>query len=79
MPRQKIIAVDDSPSLLLSPELLEKLGVSIGDELDLSVEGRTLIIRPTDETRRRARMDAAMKELMIRRRKVYERLAEGAR
>jgi antitoxin component of MazEF toxin-antitoxin module len=78
MPRQKIIAVDDSPSLLLTPELLEKPGVSIGDELDLTVEGRTLIIRPTDETERRARMDGAMKELMKRRRKVYGRLAEGA-
>ncbi len=77
MPGQKVIVVDNLPALLLPSELLEKLGVSIGDVLDLTVEGRTLIIRPTHETERRAKMDAAMKDLMIRRRVVYECLAEG--
>ena len=76
MPGQKVIVVDNLPALLLPSELLEKLGVSIGDVLDLTVEGRTLIIRPTHETERRAKMDAAMKDLMIRRRVVYECLAE---
>ncbi|HZS10228.1 MAG TPA: AbrB/MazE/SpoVT family DNA-binding domain-containing protein [Blastocatellia bacterium] len=79
MSRQQVTLVNDSPVLLLSPELMEKLGISIGDELELAVENRTLIVRPLDEVEREAKMDAAMKDLMERRREVYEKLAEGAK
>lgn len=79
MARQKITMIDDSPALLLSPELLEAIGISVGDEVEINVEDRALIIRGLNENERQVKLDEMMKELMNRRRSTYERLAEGAK
>jgi len=79
MQRQQITLVNDMPALMLSREIIEKLGLGVGDELEVAVENRTLILRPLDKTERGVKMDAAMKELMENRREVFERLAEGAK
>jgi antitoxin component of MazEF toxin-antitoxin module len=79
MSHQQVTLVDDSPALLLSPEMMEKLGISVGDTLEIAVENRTLIVRPLDEVERQIRMDEAMLKLMERRQDVYERLAEGVK
>lgn len=79
MQRQQVTLFNDAPAVLLAPEVLEQLGIKIGDELEITVEDSSLVLRPLNTTDRKSRMDAAMRELLERRREVYERLAEGVK
>lgn len=78
MTHQEITLVNNMPALLLSPEVLESLGIEVGDKMEVVVENQTLVLRPLNGTERKAKMDAAMLDLLERRRTVYEKLAEGA-
>ena len=66
MSTNQITTLGDSPALLLTQETLEKLGMNIGDEvsIDVSVENRTLTMRPLVEVERKQKMDALMAELL---------------
>ena len=79
MSTNQITTLGDSPALLLTQETLEKLGMNIGDEvsIDVSVENRTLTMRPLVEVERKQKMDVIMAELLESRNELYKRLAEG--
>jgi antitoxin component of MazEF toxin-antitoxin module len=79
MARIQITSVNDSPALVLTPEMAEKLGVSVGDEAEVSIEDRTLTLRPLDEIERERKAERIIDDLMERRRSAYERLAEGVK
>lgn len=78
MSRNRITETQNSAALLLSPELLEKLGINVGDEVDVSVVDRTLILRSLDEAARAQKIGAVTKIVFERRRSAYEELARGA-
>jgi antitoxin component of MazEF toxin-antitoxin module len=73
----RITTIGDSTVLVLSPELLLEMGINSGDEVDISIIGRTLIVRPLDEAERTQRIDDIIQNLLIRRQSAYERLAQG--
>ena len=79
MERQQVTLINDSPMVMLSPDLLDRLGIKIGDEVEIAIENSSLVLRPLNGKGRKAFMDEAMRELMERRRVVYERLAEGVK
>jgi hypothetical protein len=54
------------------------MGVEAGDEIDVSVEGRTLIVRPLDEAERARKIEAASQAVFEGRQGVFEELAKGA-
>lgn len=78
MSRRKITVAGDSATVFLPQEILDEMGVTVGDEVDVSVVDRTLIVRPLDEAERARRMNAATAEVLERRRSAYEELAKGA-
>ncbi|MGH9901507.1 MAG: AbrB/MazE/SpoVT family DNA-binding domain-containing protein [Pyrinomonadaceae bacterium] len=78
MSRRKITAAGDSAALLLPQEVLDQMGVGIGDEIDMTVVDRTLILRPPDEAERARKIDAAADAVFARRQGAYEELAKGA-
>lgn len=78
MSRKKITAAGNSASLELPQEILDELGVAVGDEVDLSVVDRTLILRPLDEVERARKIEAATTATFERRQSAYEELAKGA-
>jgi antitoxin component of MazEF toxin-antitoxin module len=78
MSRQRITADGKSATLELPQEILDELGVAVGDEVDLSVVNGTLILRPSDEAERAQKVEAATKATFERRRSAYEELAKGA-
>ena len=78
MSRKKITAAGDAATVFLPQEILDMMGVAVGDEVDVSVVDRTLIVRPLDEAERARRVDAATAEVFERRRSAYEELAKGA-
>ncbi len=51
----QLTTLGDFPALILTQETLEKLGMSIGDEvsIDVSVENPTLTMRPMAEVDRK--------------------------
>jgi antitoxin component of MazEF toxin-antitoxin module len=78
MSRKRITADGHSATLELPQEILDELGVAVGDEVDLTVVDRTLILRPLDEAERARTIEAATKATFERRRSAYEELAKGA-
>jgi len=78
MSRKRITAAEDSSTVVLPKEVLDMMGVEDGDEIDLSVVDRTLIVRPLDEAERAGKIDAATKAVLERRESAYEELAKGA-
>lgn len=55
MANQHVITLEDPAGLLITPEMLEQIGVSAGDQIEISVSERKLIVRPLAlaETERR--------------------------
>ena len=78
MSRKRITAAEDSSTLVLPKEVLDMMGVEEGEEIELSVVDRTLIVRPLDEAERAGKIDAATKAVFERRKSAYEELAKGA-
>lgn len=73
--RGKITAAGDSAAIILPRELLELAGLEIEKEVDLSVTGRTLIIRPAQEAERTSALSPAADRVFERRRGLLTRLA----
>lgn len=78
MSRKRITAIGNSAALELPQELLDELGVAVGDEVDLCVINRSLILRPLDEAERAQTIEAATQATFERRQSAYEELAKGA-
>ena len=74
-----VMTLEDPAGLLITAELLEQIGVSAGDKVEIKISDRSLTVRPLAETEQEKVMDEAMDSLMERRQKLYERLAEGAK
>lgn len=75
---KKIMVAEDSSVVVLPKEVLEMVGVEAGDEIDLSVVDRTLIVRSLNEVVRAEKIGAATKDVFERRKSAYEELAKGA-
>lgn len=78
MSRKRITVSESSTAFLLPQEILDLMGVDAGDEVDVSVVDRTLILRPLDEVERAQKIDAAARSAFERRQSAYEELAKGA-
>jgi antitoxin component of MazEF toxin-antitoxin module len=77
MSRERITAVGESVALLLPKDILDQLGIAVGDEVEVSVIDRTLLLQPLDEADRTKRLDALTKSVFARRQDAYVRLAKG--
>jgi antitoxin component of MazEF toxin-antitoxin module len=79
MSQERIVNVDDSAAVRLPAAVLERLGVGIGDLVDVSLEADALVIRSLSEAERRQRLEAATEDAFQRRGGAYAKLAEGHR
>jgi antitoxin component of MazEF toxin-antitoxin module len=67
MARERITAVGESAALFLPKEVLDKLGIAIGDEVELSLIDRTLLLQPLDEADRAQQLAAITQTVFARR------------
>jgi antitoxin component of MazEF toxin-antitoxin module len=79
MTDRHVMTLEDPAGLLITTELLEQIGVSPGDKVEIKIADRALSVRRLGETEQEKVMDEVMESLMERRQKLYERLAEGAK
>ena len=77
MSRERITAVGETAALLLPKEMLDKLGIAIGDEVELSLIDRTLLLQPLDEAARGQQLAAITNRVFVRRQSAYTQLAQG--
>jgi len=77
MSRERLTAVGESAALLLSKDVLDKLGLAIGDEVEVSLLDRTLLLQSLDEAARAQQLVTLTKSVFARRQSAYIRLAQG--
>lgn len=76
MSRKRIATSQDSAAILVPQEVLDEMGMSEGDEVDVTVSDRTLTMRPLNAERAR-KIEDATKAVFERRSAAYKKLAEG--
>jgi antitoxin component of MazEF toxin-antitoxin module len=74
--RRRITTSGNSAALLLSQDLLSLMGLAVGDEVDVSLVDRTLVVRPVSESERAIRVAEAVDAVYQRRRGLLRRLAK---
>ena len=75
MSYQRITTVGETPALLLRQELLDQVGIHVGDTIDVSVIDGMLIVSPIDEIERAQKLEAIRQKVFERRKSAYQRLA----
>lgn len=82
MANEHVMTLDNPAGLLITPELLQQIGVGEGDKIEIKIIDNALMVRPLrdlEDEREEQMMDEIMESLIERRRTLYERLAEGAK
>jgi antitoxin component of MazEF toxin-antitoxin module len=79
MLRRKITTSGNSAALVLSHDLLGLMGVGVGDEVELELVDRALVVRPSADAESRRRIAAAIDDVLVRRAGLFTRLARGDR
>ena len=74
---ERITRLDHGTSISLPPEAVDALGVNSGDELDIEIVGRALVVRSLVEARRSRSFADMFESVLKKRRKAYDQLAEG--
>lgn len=77
MARETINRSGDEATLRVSGEILERLGLAVGDEVELLLVEHTLVVRPLNVGNHEERIAAATEEVIERRRTAYQELAKG--
>ncbi len=73
--KNRITSVGESAALLLSEEVLRTAGIHVGDEIMITAAHGSVILRPMEEVERKEQLNAALTDLLHRRKDAYERLA----
>lgn len=76
MMTKKLSKHGNSLALVIDRSILELLGIDERTTLDISTDGRALVIQPTKEKRRRKRFDEALATCNQQYGKALKRLAE---
>ena len=72
------ITIDEAASVLLPREAVDALGVKAGEELDVEIVGRALVVRSVEEASRSREFIDTFESILKRRRNAYEQLAKGS-
>jgi antitoxin component of MazEF toxin-antitoxin module len=75
MPQQPIVPLGESAAVVLPTEVLQSLGLRIGDMVEVTPGDRQLIVRPVEDADRRRVIQGITQEVFERRRDAYQRLA----
>ena len=75
MAQQQITKVGQTAALLLPQDMLEQMGIHVGDTIDISIVDGILIVSPLYEEEREQKIQAAIQKVFKRRKSAYQRLA----
>ena len=75
MAQVTIISLHNAPAIVLPAIALEGTGLTIGDTVELTVNGRAVDLAPAEDASRKEKVEQLTDEIIERRRDAYERLA----
>ena len=78
MSRERITTSGNNATVRIPTEIMEGLGLAVGDEVEILLVERAVVVRPLTEVERSERIEAATKDVIVRRQGAYEELARGA-
>jgi len=73
----KIVQIDDVVSVTLPKALLEQLGLSIGDEVNVDIIDNRIVAESKEQTSHEDRLSEIAQDLLKRRANVYKALGNG--
>ena len=73
--RKKITTSGNSAAVLVPRKFLAQMGIKVGDEVELTMKDRTLVVRPVPQITRDEKVKAAVDNVFRRRRSALKRLA----
>ena len=73
---KKLTRTGNSVALVLEKELLEATGLDAGSAVEVSTDGRVIVISPVADKKRAAKLDAILGKLDRRYGAVFKKLAE---
>ena len=73
---KKLTRTGNSVALVLDKELLEATGLDAGSMVEVSTDGRVIVISPPADKRRSSKLDALLGKLDRRYGAVFKKLAE---
>jgi putative addiction module antidote len=74
---KKITQLGNSGAIVLPKDILAMMNIGIGDEVELSMNEKSLIMRPLSENTRRELFQSSLNQVMIERKELLKRLAKG--
>ena len=74
--RKKITTIGNSAGVLVPREFLARMGIQVGDEVELTMKDRTLVVRPVLQISRDEKVKAVVDSVFRRRRSALKRLAK---
>ena len=77
MLRKRITTVGNSAAIVLSKDLLKLMNIEVGDEVEISVVDRALVLRSVADVVRARKVTRAADDVFKRRKKLLTRLAAG--
>jgi antitoxin component of MazEF toxin-antitoxin module len=75
MAQSKIVSLGEAAAVVLPGEVLEAMGLRVGDVIDVTVGDRELILRPAAPEGSQSSIEEIVRELFERRGDAYRRLA----
>ena len=74
---KRTTTLDETASVSLPPEAVDALGVNAGDQLDIEIVGRALVVRSVEEAQRSHEFANIFELVLKRRLEAYKQLAKG--
>lgn len=73
---KKVTAVGNSAAILLSRDLLDLMDARIGTEVQITLVGKSLVVRPVSEAERKRKIKAATERILREDAGLFERLSK---
>jgi putative addiction module antidote len=74
---KKITSLGNSAAIVLPKDILALMGLGIGDEVELSINEKSLVVKPLSEKARQELFETALRTVMVERKELLENLAKG--
>jgi antitoxin component of MazEF toxin-antitoxin module len=75
MSQLTVLPIGTGAAVMLPDEVIQSVGLRIGDKLELTVGDQQLILRPVEDRPREARLAEITREVFEERQDAYRRLA----
>ena len=75
MTQLSIVPHGTAAAVVIPPDILEAVGLRIGDVVDVTLGDRQLILQPSEDASRRQRIEKITGEVLEQRSEAYQRLA----